>query len=381
MGIFAWWLIVLPVAFSLGWLAARIDMRHVISETRRLPRSYLHGIGHLLHDEREKAIEAFLEAAKADPDTVELNFALGALFRQQGETERAIRMHRSILEREGLPAAQRDEAMHELGLDYQKAGFLDLAEQCLKRLAANNPTVDVSRRLFSIYRQQRDWENAIRVARASERPDPRTVAHLHCEWAEDIGVGEGRRAELLAEGAKADPGCGRVLVLQGELAAERGDDRKAIGLWRELERRQPEALEVVVGALMDAHARIGEAEEGARLLRGYLRSRPTGGMFEAVFDALARHSGFKAAADLPEAHLGRLSGPVAALKWLEVKRRHADEKEREAYEKLYLAMVRNDDGIRRVCRECGFGSARFYWGCPACQKWETFLEPAREGGG
>ncbi len=378
MEIFAWWLIVLPVAFSLGWLAARVDMRHVVSETRRLPVNYLQGIGHLLHDEREKAIEAFLEAAKADPDTVELNFALGSLFRQQGETERAIRMHRSILEREGLPDAQRDEALDELALDYRKAGFLDLAEQCLRRLAARSPAVDVSGRLFSIYRQQRDWENAIRVARAAESPDPRTVAHLHCEWAEDIGIGEARREELLAEASRADPGCGRALALRGALAAERGDDDAAIGHWRALERCQPEALEVVVAPLMDAHVRAGRASEGERLLRGYLRSRPTAGMFEAVFDALAGHLGFKAVADLPEAHLGRLGGPIAALKWLEVKRRHADPAEREGYERLHLAMVRDDDGIRHVCRECGFGSVRFHWGCPACQGWETFLRPGQD---
>ena len=34
-----WWLLALPVFFSLGWIAARIDLKHLLRESRALPRS------------------------------------------------------------------------------------------------------------------------------------------------------------------------------------------------------------------------------------------------------------------------------------------------------------------------------------------------------
>ena len=97
-----WWLLVLPLFFSLGWLAARIDIKHVLSESRRLPVSYFQGLNFLLNEQTDKAIEAFIEIAKADNETVELQFALGSLFRRRGEVERAIRMHQSLLDRSDL---------------------------------------------------------------------------------------------------------------------------------------------------------------------------------------------------------------------------------------------------------------------------------------
>ncbi len=59
-----WWLLSLPLFFAMGWLAARIDIRHVVRESRSLPRSYLAGLNYLLAEQPDKAIDAFLEAAQ-----------------------------------------------------------------------------------------------------------------------------------------------------------------------------------------------------------------------------------------------------------------------------------------------------------------------------
>ena len=80
-----WWRLALPLFFALGWMAARIDIRHVVSESRALPKSYFRGLNFLLNEQPDKAIEAFLEAVKVDPQTVELHFAHGSLFRRRGE--------------------------------------------------------------------------------------------------------------------------------------------------------------------------------------------------------------------------------------------------------------------------------------------------------
>jgi lipopolysaccharide biosynthesis regulator YciM len=45
-----WWLLSVPFFFALGWIAARVDIRHLISESRHLPRSYYKGLNALLNE-------------------------------------------------------------------------------------------------------------------------------------------------------------------------------------------------------------------------------------------------------------------------------------------------------------------------------------------
>ena len=94
-----WLLLGAALFFAIGWIAARIDIRHLISESRTLPDSYFRGLNLLLNEQPDKAIEAFIEVSKADTQTAELQFALGGLFRRRGEVDRAIRMHQNLVER------------------------------------------------------------------------------------------------------------------------------------------------------------------------------------------------------------------------------------------------------------------------------------------
>ena len=58
-----WWLLALPVFFGMGWIAARIDLKSLLSESRALPTSYFRGLNFLLNEQPDKAIESFLQVA------------------------------------------------------------------------------------------------------------------------------------------------------------------------------------------------------------------------------------------------------------------------------------------------------------------------------
>jgi Tfp pilus assembly protein PilF len=47
--------------------------------------AYFKGLNFLLNEQPDKAIESFIEVVKVDPQTIDLHFALGSLFRRQGE--------------------------------------------------------------------------------------------------------------------------------------------------------------------------------------------------------------------------------------------------------------------------------------------------------
>ena len=97
-----WILLGLPIAFALGWLASRFDLRQLKLDNQRTPKAYFKGLNHLLNEQQDQAIDAFIEAVQSDPDTSELHFALGNLFRRRGEYERAVRVHQHLLARADL---------------------------------------------------------------------------------------------------------------------------------------------------------------------------------------------------------------------------------------------------------------------------------------
>jgi lipopolysaccharide biosynthesis regulator YciM len=132
-----WLLLGLPVAFALGWLASRFDFRQLKREQRDAPKAYFKGLNLLLNEQHDKAIDAFIEAVQQDPDTSDLHFALGNLFRRRGEYERAVRVHQHLLNRADLPRAERDRAQHGLAQDFMQAGLFDRAETAWRALVSH----------------------------------------------------------------------------------------------------------------------------------------------------------------------------------------------------------------------------------------------------
>jgi len=176
-----WQLLFFPLFFVLGWAAARIDIRHLVKESRALPRSYFQGLNFLLNEQPDRAIESFVDAVKVDPQTVELHFALGSLFRRRGETERAIRMHQNLVERDDLPQDLKLQALAELGQDYLKAGLLDRAEEVFDKLHDSSMVNEAKRNLLEIYQLEKDWGKAISIAQSprtqNRRRSPRVLAN------------------------------------------------------------------------------------------------------------------------------------------------------------------------------------------------------------
>src|SRR5512135_2678973 len=250
-----WWLLAFPLFFALGWVAARIDIKHLVRESSQLPRSYFRGLNFLLSEQPDKAIEAFIEAVRVDPQTIELHFALGSLFRRRGETDRAIRMHQNLVERVDLGDEQRLNALSELGEDYLKAGLLDRAEEAFTRLRGTSLNETALKFLLEIYQQEKEWRKAIEISR--ELPDhagrlsQKEIANFYCE----LGVAEithsrPEQARALLEQALAtNRKCVRATLLLGDIEAEAGNHAAAVEGWKRVEQQNPVYLALAAARL------------------------------------------------------------------------------------------------------------------------------------
>jgi lipopolysaccharide biosynthesis regulator YciM len=74
--------------------------RNSIFETQS--KVFLNATQYLISGNRDLAIKEFLSAVDINRETIETYFALGGLFRSNGEIEKAISIHRSLIARENI---------------------------------------------------------------------------------------------------------------------------------------------------------------------------------------------------------------------------------------------------------------------------------------
>lgn len=371
-----WWLLTLPFFFGLGWIAARIDIGQLLTETSTLPASYFRGLNFLISEQPDKAIEAFTEALKADSNTLELHFALGSLFRRTGEMDRAIRLHQGLLEREGLAEPQKLMALAELAQDYLKAGLFDRAEEIFIKLTETRYANSALRALLEIYVREKEWLQAIGVAQRLEtltgRPLRMEVAQFYCELAQQHSLlGQMKEARTcLAEALEANRDCVRANVMLGDIEAAVGAHTNALAAWRAIELQAPDYIELVAERMMTSWRSLGSTEEGLlwlqEVVRKYHLEETARALFETTLDIKGPEAAYRMAHEEAEQ-----SPTLATLdRLLQAKVSGMPDGD------LRLVMGAIREHLEKTafhrCRTCGYTARQFHWHCPSCSEWETF---------
>jgi len=374
-----WWLLGIPAFFGLGWIAARVDIRQLLSESRSLPSGYFKGLNFLLNEQPDKAIDAFIEIVKLDPETVELHFALGNLFRRRGETERAIRVHQNLLARPDLPLEHQVHALYELGQDYLKAGLLDRAEETYNKLVDSQYSAQARRALLEIFQREKEWTRAIDAAQALQQAGAgarqKEIAQFYCELAQDELVHTHPDAALamLDKALAADRKNVRATMLIGDAQLAKGDTEAALIAWRRVEQQSVPHVALVAQRLMDGYRSVGRPQEGLNLLKAYLAEASSIDLLEVAFKAVLELDGVDAAKQLVSDELRRTPTLLGLDKLLEARLMDAPPEVRPE-----LSLVKNlvhshaQKLARYQCNRCGFKARQFYWQCPGCSSWETY---------
>jgi lipopolysaccharide biosynthesis regulator YciM len=375
-----WWLLPIPaVFFALGWIAARVDIKHLLRESRALPLSYFRGLNFLLNEQPDKAIESFIEVVKVDPQTIDLHFALGSLFRRQGEIDRAIRMHQNLLDRPDLAGDKRQAVIYELAQDFHRAGLLDRAEELYTRLEGTpfeHPSLGF---LLSIYEQEKDWPKAIAVTRRMEaiakQPYYKEIAHYDCELAQAAMLrGDFTAARQFIEQALAEyKACTRALMLLGDIELQQGRHDEAIAAWQKIETQNPAFLSLVAERLADAYRKTDHTAQGLRVLQSYQTQYPSLDLLNTVFALTLAEQGPATASALIKDELAKNPTLLGLDRLLEAQLLSAPADRRHDLELVKQLVGQH---IKRLglykCEQCGFRAKQYYWRCPGCGKWETY---------
>ncbi len=374
-----WWLLSIPIFFGLGWIAARIDIKQLLSESRSLPKGYFKGLNFLLNEQPDKAIDAFIEIVKLDPETADLHFALGHLFRRRGETERAIRMHQNLLLRPDLPPEQRMQAQYELGQDFLKAGLLDRAEEVFRELTETPYSIQARRALLEIFQREKEWGQAIEAARALQNSGTgnrnKQIAQFYCELAEDelVNTHPEKALPLLETALSIDRMSVRATILTGDALMVLGKPEEALATWRRVEKQSMPHTVLVAQRLMEGFQSVGRSQEGISLLKSYLSETASIDLLEVLFKAVLKQDGVEAANTLVHDELRRTPTLLGLDKLLEAQLLVVPPEIREDLSFVRNLVQRYASRLSRYqCNHCGFEARQFYWQCPGCHQWETY---------
>lgn len=371
-------IMLLPVAAASGWYVASKHYKTKAKKPSNEYEGYFKGLNYLLNEQPDKAIDVFIDLLEVDDETIETHLALGTLFRQRGEVEKAIRLHQNLIARPQISKEMRASILNELGLDYMRAGLLDRAESIFLELEKNSlHQVNAVRQLLSIFQQEKEWLKAIDYATKLESTDlhkqPLLLSHLHCEAAlshkadDDSNITKSHLRKAL----KIDPMCVRVNIISAEVAMINGDHKQALKHLLKIMDQDARFVPVFIDLILNCFDQLDKPKQKFDFLAELQADNESTIVISRFIDVLLEQKGAREASTFMHEKL--LQHPS------------------KSYLKLY-ADVENDTGdmesdflksiIKQLegeaqsfqCKQCGFTSVDLNWCCPSCKDWGV-IEP------
>lgn len=369
-----WSVAIFPALIFFLWLLFRFQKKDKRQQST-LSSEYFKGLNYLLNDEQGKALDIFVKLVESNWDTIDTHFALGKIYRKNGEMDKAIKIHQGLIGRPSLPEKYRSKILLELGFDYLDAGWFDRAEGLFKEVLIEDKTSQVARHnLVLIYQREKDWYKAIDIAAELFTENPiligPMIAQYYCELAA-IAQLKGDVGQLRHDANKAlgfDSACVRATIFLAEQAERESDDKAAIGFYETIEAQDVESMTLVLNSMLACHARASTFESFYQYLMGLARRHETLFLQTVTAEVLEK---IKSKADSVNYLSEKLKQQPSLEGMQKLLSYHADEIDvQRVYDNLNVAISSmQQERMHHNCRHCGFKTNTHYWLCPGCNHW------------
>ncbi|TSJ90350.1 lipopolysaccharide assembly protein LapB [Gilliamella apicola] len=379
--------LLLPIAAGYGWyMGGRNAKQKYLNESNRLSREYVDGLNFLLSNQKDKAVDLFLDMLKEDDGTLEAHLTLGNLFRSRGEVDRAIHIHQALMESSSLAFEQRLLAIQQLGRDYMVAGFYDRAEEMFLQLIDEEEFQQHAlQQLLIIYQSTSEWNNAInaasRLVKLGKEKYKMEIAQFYCELATTaISNNDLDQAyNLLKKSAAADNNCARTSLMLGRVLMSQDKCEQAIECFEKILNQDKAFIGEALPLLKTCYAKLNQPQRFKQFLEICVQ-QDTGNVAELILaDMVEKDKGLDAA----QYYLYRelLKHPNLKGFYRLMDYHVADAEQGKAKESLLLLRNMVGEQIKSVpnyrCQKCGFTVNTLYWLCPGCRSWST-IKPVRD---
>lgn len=379
--------LLLPIAAAYGWyMGDRNAKQKYINQSNRLSREYVDGLNFLLSNQKDKAVDLFLDMLKEDEGTLEAHLTLGNLFRSRGEIDRAIRIHQALMESSSLTFEQRLLAIQQLGRDYMGAGLYDRAEEMFLQLIDEEDfQQNALQQLIIIYQSTSEWINAINAAtklvKLGNEKYKIYIAQFYCELASLAIANDDldKAYSLLQKSATADPNCARTSLMLGRILIVQNRTEEAIESLKQILQQDKAFIGEALPLLNECYNKLNKQEEFKQFLQLCV-DKDTGNVAELMLaDIIEKQNGLDSAQYYMYREL--LKHPNLKGFYRLMDYHVADAEQGKAKKSLLLLRNMVGEQIKAVpnyrCQKCGFTVNTIYWLCPACRSWST-IKPVRD---
>ncbi len=358
--------------------------RHSIFEAQS--RIFLNATQYLIEGNKDLAIKEFLNAVDLNRETIETYFALGGLFRSNGEIEKAISIHRSLIARENISESTRLVALKELALDFDKGGFIDKAVETYKDvLKINRDQQDVIQSLCRIFEDIEDWDQAynyrIMLSKVGQENQSETISHILVQKAKALyEQGQFKAcAEELEDAFRFAPSVS-AKILRLKLCIVQGKMEDANSVLLELLKEHPMYATFIFVSLDSFNPKLPQKEEyyqRLNQLKDYFLGLRDQELLNTPSVVLSKIRLLKDQAKTIDAY-------ELLDSWMK-NDGHSDVLKVE-YIKILIEIGKTDEALfhtkgllnnlhssltRHYCSQCGYNSDEIFWRCPQCHSWET----------
>ncbi len=366
----------------------RLTRRYRNSIFEAQSKVFLNATQYLISGHKDLAIREFLNAVDINRETIDTYFALGGLFRSNGEIEKAISIHRSLIARQNISEANRLRALKELAIDFDKGGFVDKAIETYKDVLKINPEqYEVVESLCRIYESIEDWDQAFQyrmaLSKVGYQNQAETISHILVQKAKYFfkkGDFAACREELDDAFRFAPSVSAKILKLKLFLGIGQIEESKQ--LLFELVKMHPPYTSFIFESLDEefegGHETCQQLKTRCQLLRDFFLEMNDSELLSLPSVILTRVRLLKGADKTQEA--------LKLMKKFMAIHSHPSEVMRTEYVKLLLQEGETEEGVlhtqkllnnmhreisKNFCRNCGHDSDKIFWHCPQCHAWET----------
>lgn len=371
--------LLLPIAALSGWWIGRRGHNSTNRSSLTLNPDYFKGLNFVLNEQPDKAIEVFIRMLEVDSETVETHLALGNLFRRRGEVDRAIRIHQNLIARPTLNKEQRSNALLELGMDYMRSGLLDRAEGLFLELIDSGSHLNQAyTQLLEVYQQEKDWDNAINVARKLEaisfEPYSPIIAQFYCEHAQ-TALNEGNTRAVkdnLRKAMSFDSNCVRASLIEAEMHQKSGKIKPAIKSYKRIEAQNSDYITEILAPLYECYRSLDKVDEFVDYLRTLVNIYGSISSLLLLTELIAEREGENAAIRFISDELKNRPTVKGVDKLIEyaLERSQGETHEHLKTIKELTGQLIEDRPMYK-CNNCGFDAKLLHWRCPGCKSWDT----------
>lgn len=367
---------------------AKLSKRYRNSIFEAQSKIFLSATQYLILGNKDLAIKEFLNAVDINRETIETYFALGGLFRSNGEIDKAISIHRSLIARENISESHRLRALKELAVDFDKGGFIDKAVETYKDvLKINRDQYEVIQSLCRIYEDIEEWDQAyqyrIMLSKVGHENQSETISHILVQKANAFfEKGDFKRSEEDLDDAFRFAPSVSAKILRLRIDMVFGKMEQAKFLLIELLKEHPMYASFIFESLNAPFKSTSEIHESYKTRLLTLRQ-----YFLEIEDLEIMNS---ASVILSKVRLlkesGKYEGAHEILKKWMMTNKTSSEVMKVEYIKLLIELGKKDEAIdqtkgllenlhqslaKHFCRHCGYNSDSIFWRCPQCHEWET----------